>query len=70
MPWRRWLDEQFDAVSFRLRLARLAVRRLDHIPAEVVMALEPPDQALPVLGHHEDASDFNAITSGGGMPRP
>lgn len=38
----RWLGERFDDISFRRRLLGMALRRLDNIPAEVVMALEAP----------------------------
>jgi hypothetical protein len=38
----QWLDEQLGSISFRLRLLRMALRRLDNIPAAVVMALETP----------------------------
>ncbi len=39
---RHWLDEELNGISFRLRLLAMALRRLDNIPAAVVMALESP----------------------------
>jgi hypothetical protein len=35
----RWFEERLVGIMFRLRLIKMAFRRLDHIPAEVVMAL-------------------------------
>ncbi len=46
----RGLDERLLAVvSFRLRLLRMALQRLDRIPAPVVMALEAQDYEARVL---------------------
>jgi hypothetical protein len=38
------LDERFDRVVFRLRLLRMALRRLDNLPAALVMAMETSDR--------------------------
>jgi hypothetical protein len=53
MSMSRWLDERLDSVSFRLRLFRMALRRLDDLPAGVVMALEAPDYDLGCLREHD-----------------
>jgi hypothetical protein len=46
----RWLDERVvAAVSFRLRLLKMAFRPVDRIPALVVMALESPDREANTL---------------------
>lgn len=68
----RWLDERRDNISFRLRLLRMALRRLDRLPAGVVMALESPDydigwldepECAVVAGEPDGASD-NAARGG------
>lgn len=36
-----------DRIGFRLRLLRLATRRIDNIPAAVIMSIEEPVYELP-----------------------
>ena len=46
----RWLDERILAgVSFRLRLVKMALRPIDRMPAQVVMALESQEHDASVL---------------------
>lgn len=46
----RWLDERpLAVVSFRVRLLRMALRRRDHLPELVVIALEAPGYETDVL---------------------
>lgn len=51
----RWLDERLDSVSFRLRLLRMALRRLDNLPAGLVMALETPEYDIDWLNEPDRA---------------
>lgn len=65
-----WLDRLLAGISFRRRLLGLALRRLDDIPAAVVMALEEPDHDTFWLSEGAPLmTEPGEGTSAQGMPR-
>jgi hypothetical protein len=59
----RWLDARLDSFVFRLRLLRMAVRRLENLPPGVVMALEAPDYDAAWLYEPERAQSAVSETA-------